>query len=128
MFPASSATTPKKPWLVSRIVARPVATSGEGKGRENPCRSATSVKPAYIMRPHSAASVARAGRMVVSIGCSGSGEPPLIFQITAYEELACRRPIKMSPLRQLEMTLPEGFPGGIRGDGLADERSGAFAA
>src|SRR5207249_2308554 len=33
-------------------------------------RSAMSVKAAYIMRPHSAASVARAGRMVVSIGCS----------------------------------------------------------
>src|SRR4051812_31290567 len=36
MFPASSATTPENPGLVSRIVARPVATSGEGKGRENP--------------------------------------------------------------------------------------------
>src|SRR5260370_34774843 len=78
MFPASSATTPKKPGLVSRIVARPVATSGEGKGRENPCRSAMAVKAAYIMRPHSAASVARAGRMGGSIGCSCSDRVGLI--------------------------------------------------
>src|SRR5215472_16472363 len=40
----------------------------------------------------------------------------------------CRRPIKMSPLCQLEMTLPGGFPGGVRGDGSADERWGADAA
>ena len=29
--------------------------------------------------------------------------------------VVCRRPIKMSPLCQLEMTLPGGFPGGVRG-------------
>jgi hypothetical protein len=40
----------------------------------------------------------------------------------------CRRPIKMSPVCQLEMTLPWGFPGGVEGDGAADERWGAFAA
>src|ERR1700746_2748666 len=40
----------------------------------------------------------------------------------------CRRPIKMSPLCQLEMTLPGGFPGGVGGDGSADERWGADAA
>src|SRR5215469_11806173 len=90
MFPASSATTPKKPWLVSRIVARPVAASGEGKGRENPCRSEMSVKAAYIMRPHSAASVARAGRMVVSIGCSCSdgGGPTARSTLTADQTFA----------------------------------------
>src|SRR5512133_1860819 len=40
----------------------------------------------------------------------------------------CRRRIKMSPLCRLEMTLPRGFLGGVRGDGLADERRGADAA
>jgi hypothetical protein len=40
----------------------------------------------------------------------------------------CRRPIKMSPLCQLQMTLPGGFPGGVRGDGSFDERWGAVAA
>ena len=40
----------------------------------------------------------------------------------------CRRPIKMSPVCQIEMTLPEDFSGGIRGDGTADERWGADAA
>src|SRR5438270_1862430 len=39
----------------------------------------------------------------------------------------CRRPIKMSPLCQLEMTLPGGYPEGVGGDGSADERRGAFA-
>src|SRR5215469_11271058 len=34
----------------------------------------------------------------------------------------------MSPLCQLEMTLPGGFPGGVRGDGSFDERRGADAA
>jgi hypothetical protein len=34
----------------------------------------------------------------------------------------------MSPACQLEMTLPGGFPGGVRGDGSADERWGAEAA
>ena len=34
----------------------------------------------------------------------------------------------MSPLCQLQMTLPGGFPGGVGGDGSSDERSGAFAA
>src|SRR5580704_17870208 len=33
----------------------------------------------------------------------------------------CRRPIKMSPLCQFEMTLPEDFAGGVWGDGSADE-------
>ena len=46
----------------------------------------------------------------------------------AYLTAGCRRPIKMSPACQLEMTLPEGFAGGIRGDGSADERWGAEAA
>jgi hypothetical protein len=34
----------------------------------------------------------------------------------------------MSPMCQLEMTLPRGFPGGVWGDGSADERWGAAAA
>ena len=34
----------------------------------------------------------------------------------------------MSPVCQLEMTLPRGFAGGVWGDGSADERSGAAAA
>jgi hypothetical protein len=34
----------------------------------------------------------------------------------------------MSPLCQLEMTLPGGFAGGVKGDGSADERRGAGAA
>ena len=34
----------------------------------------------------------------------------------------------MSPVCQLEMTLPGGFPGGVGGDGSADERRGAVAA
>ena len=43
-----------------------------------------------------------------------------------YEEDGlCRRPIKMSPLCHLQMTLPGGFPGGVGGDGSADERWGA---
>lgn len=33
----------------------------------------------------------------------------------------------MSPVYQLENTLPQGFPGGVWGDGSADERSGAAA-
>jgi len=36
--------------------------------------------------------------------------------------------MKMSLLCQLQMTLPGGFPGGIRGDGSADERWAAVAA
>jgi hypothetical protein len=40
----------------------------------------------------------------------------------------CRRPIKMSPVCQLQMTLPRGFPGGVGGDGSVDERWGAIAA
>jgi hypothetical protein len=43
-------------------------------------------------------------------------------------DTVCRRPIKMSLLCQLEMTLPGGFPGGVWGDGSADERWGAGAA
>ncbi len=34
----------------------------------------------------------------------------------------------MSPVCRLEMTLPRGFPGGVWGDGSADERSGVAAA
>src|SRR4029077_4946283 len=34
----------------------------------------------------------------------------------------------MSLVCQLEMTLPGGYPGGVGGDGSADERWGAFAA
>src|SRR5271156_5987494 len=34
----------------------------------------------------------------------------------------------MSPVCQLQMTLPEGYPGGVGGDDTADERSGAWAA
>jgi hypothetical protein len=48
--------------------------------------------------------------------------------MTLGNDEACRRPIKMSPLCQLQMTLPGGFPGGVWGDGSADERSGAAAA
>src|SRR5205085_12085075 len=40
----------------------------------------------------------------------------------------CRRPIKMSPLCQLEMTLPWGSLGGVWGDGSANERWRAYAA
>ena len=50
------------------------------------------------------------------------------FHKTIKPNLCCRRPIKMSPLCQLEMTLPGGFPGGVGGDGSADERWGAVAA
>src|SRR5262249_25341347 len=39
-----------------------------------------------------------------------------------------RRPIKMSLLCQLQMTLARGIPGGVRGDGSVDERWGAVAA
>src|SRR5262249_21299190 len=42
--------------------------------------------------------------------------------------ILCRRRIKMSPVCQLEMTLLGGFPGGVRGDGSADERWGTDAA
>jgi malate synthase A len=53
----------------------------------------------------------------------------LYFFHNARELVAqCRRPIKMSPVCQLEMTLPGGFPGGVGGDGSADERWGAVAA
>src|SRR5271163_2242341 len=45
-----------------------------------------------------------------------------------YATFGCRRPIKMSLLCHLQMTLPWGFPGGVRGDDTADERWGAFAA
>src|SRR5512132_3459675 len=48
--------------------------------------------------------------------------------VAVYVDAHCRRRIKMSPLCQLEMTLPRGFLGGVRGDGLADERWGADAA
>jgi hypothetical protein len=34
----------------------------------------------------------------------------------------------MTPLCKVEMTLPEGFPGGLRGEGSADERWGAVAS
>src|SRR3984893_17843020 len=34
----------------------------------------------------------------------------------------------MSPVCQLEMTLPRGYPGGVRGDGSADERWGTDKA
>src|ERR1700747_3352261 len=40
----------------------------------------------------------------------------------------CRRPIKMSPPCQFEMTLPADFPGGVWGDGSTDERWGVVAA
>src|SRR6516164_7411284 len=42
--------------------------------------------------------------------------------------MECRRPIKMSPLCQLEMTLSRGFSWGVWGDGSTDERWGAVAA
>src|SRR5215471_14481870 len=51
-----------------------------------------------------------------------------IFHKADFTTFLCRRPIKMSPVCQLEMTLPGGFPGGVRGDGSADERWGADAA
>src|SRR6267143_4501181 len=38
----------------------------------------------------------------------------------------CRSPIKMSPVCQLEMTLPGDYPGGVQGDGSADERWGTY--
>src|SRR5580693_4607497 len=43
-------------------------------------------------------------------------------------DIGCRRPIKMSPLCQFEMTLPADFPGGVWGDGSTDERWGVVAA
>src|SRR6516165_2210058 len=42
--------------------------------------------------------------------------------------VGCRRPIKMSLLCQLQMTLPRGFPGGVGGAGSADEGGGDIAA
>ena len=45
----------------------------------------------------------------------------------SYASAACRRPIKMSPVCQLEMTLPGDFPG-VWGDGSADEQWRAAAA
>src|SRR6516165_6354204 len=45
-----------------------------------------------------------------------------------YAALTCRRPIKMSPLCQFEMTLPTDFPGGVWGDGSTDERWGVVTA
>ena len=40
----------------------------------------------------------------------------------------CRRPIKMSPVCQIQMTLPSGISGGVWGDGSADERWRAAAS
>ena len=44
-----------------------------------------------------------------------------IFQKRSYPTFRYRRPIKMSLLCPLQMTLPGGFPGGVRGEGSADE-------
>src|SRR5215472_13537526 len=52
----------------------------------------------------------------------------VIFQNSQNAFDGCKRPIKMSPVCQLEMTLPGAFPGGVGGDGSADERWGAVAA
>jgi hypothetical protein len=52
----------------------------------------------------------------------------MIFHNIYYASLACKRNIEMTPLCQLETTLPEGFSGGIRGHGSTDERWGAWAA
>ena len=52
----------------------------------------------------------------------------VIFQKAPYALGPCRRPIKMSPLCQIEMTLPGDFPEGVWGDGTADERWRAWAA
>src|SRR5215471_7798576 len=52
----------------------------------------------------------------------------IIFHNRCYQAEWCKRPIKMSPVCQLEMTLPGAFPGGVGGDGSADERWGAVAA
>ena len=52
----------------------------------------------------------------------------LIFHNIYYAIFACRRPLKMSPACQLQMTLPRGFSGGVWGDGSADERSRVAAA
>src|SRR5204862_4286000 len=41
-------------------------------------------------------------------------------RISEPTDAVCRRPIKMSPVCQLEMTLPWGFLGGVWGDGLSD--------
>jgi hypothetical protein len=67
---------------------------------------------------------------VGSIGRATEDGPEglLIFPNRREATAGCKRPIKMSPLCQLEMTLPGGFPGGVRGDGSADERWGADAA
>jgi type I restriction enzyme S subunit len=51
-----------------------------------------------------------------------------IFHNPHYANISCRRPIKMSPLCQIEMTLPGDFPEGVWGDGTADERWRAWAA
>src|SRR5262249_22944263 len=51
-----------------------------------------------------------------------------IYDNACSATLTCRRPMKMSLLCQLEMTLPGAFSGGVRGDGSADERWGAVAS
>src|SRR6516225_9067166 len=67
-----------------------------------------------------------AGRACPKYG--DAGRRPLSFQNPESPTAHCRRPIKMSLLRQLQMTLPGGFPGGVGGDDSADERWGADAA
>src|SRR6516165_9159068 len=51
-----------------------------------------------------------------------------IFHNIYYATFACRRPIKMSPACQLQMTLARGVPGGVWGGGFSDERSRTAAA
>ncbi len=68
----------------------------------------------------------RVGRLRLQWRCHLYFARRVSFQPCA--DMTCRRRIKMSPLCQLEMTLPEGFSGGVGGDDTADERSGAFAA
>src|SRR5690242_9327598 len=58
----------------------------------------------------------------------GQGAGRSIGHNSGFATRPCRRPIKMSLLCQLEMTLPWGFLGGVWGDGSADERWRAYAA
>jgi hypothetical protein len=51
-----------------------------------------------------------------------------VSRMSVIRPRQCRRPIKMSPVCQLEMTLPWGFLGGVWGDGSGNERWRAYAA
>src|SRR5262249_715206 len=62
-------------------------------------------------------------KLLYQVGSRGQ-----FFHNLDYRTFGCRRPIKMSLLCQLQMTLPRGYAGGVWGDGSAHERWGAAAA